>query len=623
MTSVDASLAPALERLRSGDVHGARRAAEAALSRGPDQPALREFAGIMAARTGDAPGAIEHFRQWMTLSPGDEAARFNLATALTSAGNLDEAAKLCSNGQVTPRLQRLAGYIYQQLGRLEEAAQAYRTAAEANPDDFESWNNLGNVRFAQNDLDGAIEALDRARLLRPDVLPIYSNLSEVLARADRREARQTLMRDAASRAPTNADVLAELGLAEAGAGDLAAAQDAFRAALALDPSLLIAYVELGVLLENMNKVEELRALIADAEANGVSDPELSFLKAWALRRAGRFEEALPLAEALPSTINPIRRAQLIAEISDRTGDPNRAFKAFGEMNAASLAAAPVLNGPTYRELVAADAGLLTPERVRKWTSVKVKSDPAAPVFIVGFPRSGTTLLDTLLMNLPQLHVLEERPVLREVQEALGDARRLGKIDSAEANALRRRYFDALGQMQPPTPGATVVDKFPLHMAEMPLIHRIFPDAKVIFVERHPYDAVLSCFMANFQLNAAMRSFTDLEEAALTYDAVFDAWTRATSLLPIAVHRVRYERMVTNLEDEMRPLLEFLELPWDPRVLDNQASAAKREHIRTASYSQVTERIYRRAIARWERYREQMQPVIPILRPWAERMGYEI
>ena len=227
------------------------------------------------------------------------------------------------------------------------------------------------------------------------------------------------------------------------------------------------------------------------------------------------------------------------------------------------------------------------------------------------------------MNMPQLHVLEEQPVLFAVENALGGEDRLAVLTSEEANALRRLYFEALDRIQPAPPGTKVVDKFPLHMAQMPLIHRLFPEAKVIFVERHPCDVVLSCFMASFQLNRAMRSFTDLEEAALTYDAVFEAWTRATSLLPISVHRVRYERMVEDLESEMRALIDFLELPWDPRVLDNRSSAAKREHILTASYSQVTEPIYRRSAGRWERYRTQLEPVLPILAPWAERMGYTI
>jgi hypothetical protein len=130
-------------------------------------------------------------------------------------------------------------------------------------------------------------------------------------------------------------------------------------------------------------------------------------------------------------------------------------------------------------------------------------------------------------------------------------------------------------------------------------------------------------MANFQLNRAMVSFTDLDEAARLYDAAFEVWTRATSLLPVRVHIVRYERMVEDLESEMRALLDFLGLAWNAKVLDNRGAAARRDYIRTASYAQVAEPIYGRAAGRWERYRAELAPVLPILAPWAERLGYSI
>lgn len=623
MTSFQVLLAPAIDRLRRGDVQGARAVAEDALAKAPAEPALLEFLGLMATRTGDPSSAIPYFRRWLDAAPEDRTARLNLATALAAAGELEEAATLVSDARGDFRFLRLAGYVFQQLGRLDEAAAAYEAVVAARAEDFETWNNLGNVRAAQGHPDAAIAALGRAIALRPDIVPMAMNLSEILARADRPAGRQALMRDAARRAPENAEVMTELGLAEAGARDHAAAERAFREAIRLNPQALAAYVELGVLLENLNRLDDLDALVSAAEANGVTAVEVDFLRAWNLRRQGRFEEALPLAEATPASINPIRRAQLIAEVNDRVGNTARAFAAYAEMNAASLAASQPLAGPSYRDLVEAATARLTPQSLAQWTRVEIELSPPSPAFILGFPRSGTTLLDTLLMNMPQLHVLEEQPVLFEVEEKLGDEARLATLTSEEAQALRRRYFEALADIQPPPEGTTVVDKFPLHMAKMALIHRLFPDTKIIFVERHPCDAVLSCFMSNFQLNLGMRSFTDLEEAARTYDAVFENWTRATALLPVDVHRIRYERMVDDLEAEMRPLLDFLGLPWDPRVLDNTGSAAKREHIRTASYAQVTEPIYRRSSGRWQRYRAQLEPVLPILAPWAERMGYEL
>jgi tetratricopeptide (TPR) repeat protein len=432
------------------------------------------------------------------------------------------------------------------------------------------------------------------------------NLSNALGQAGRHDERLAVMGEAARIGPGDARVQTEYGVAAAEARDFAAAEGAYRAALAADPAFTPAYVELGLLLETQNRLGELEELLDGAPAA----PELGFLQAWLLRRQGRFAEALPLAEAVPASIEPARRAQLLGEIYDRLGDAPRAFAAFAEMNRAALAASPPPDRPSYRSEVEVGAARLTSR-----APAEVAGAPPSPIFILGFPRSGTTLLDTLLFNMPALHVLEEMPVLDAVE---GMAR-----TSADSNALRARYFEALAAIAPPAPGQIVVDKFPLHMARAPLIHRLFPDAKIVFVERHPCDIVLSCFMANFQLNHAMRAFTDIEEAARLYDTVMGAWTRARELLPLDVHTVRYERMVADLEGEMRPLLAWLGLDWDPKVLDNEAAAAGRDYVRTASYAQVAEPIYRRAAGRWERYRDQLEPVLPILAPWAERLGYAL
>lgn len=617
-----AALAPALERYRAGDLAGARRAAASALAAAPDDPALLEFAGLLAGQAGDHEAAVGHFRDLLARSPGQESVRVNLATALVALGRFDEAVEL-GGESANPRLLRLVAYAHQQQGRHNEAAAAYRRAVAAWPEDFESWNNLGNSLTAVGDLDGAIDAFGRAIDRRPDIPQIYLNLSEALAGAERFEARARLMREAARIFPRDPTIQTELGLAEASLPDYAAAEKAYREAIRLDPNHLSAFLELAMLLENLNRTEELDRLADEAEAKLSDRSEGAFIRAWALRRQGRHAEALPLAEATPATIHPVRRAQLIAELHDRLGDSERAFAAFEEMNRAAVAAKPASGGPTYRQVIERRAALLTPEWAAGWARHDTAGEGEAPIFILGFPRSGTTLLDTLLMNVPDFHVLEELPVLRQPEAAAADEAALPTLGRDETLRLRRLYFDALEAISPPPPGHTVVDKSPLHMARVPLLHRLFPDSKVILVERHPCDVVLSCFMSNFQLNFAMRSFTDLDEAARTYDAAFDLWTRATELLPVDVHRIRYERMVEDLEAEMRPLIGFLGRDWDPAVLDNQASAARRDHIRTASYAQVVEPIYKRSAGRWTRYRAQLAPVLPILAPWAERMGYEV
>lgn len=621
MNQPPANLVPALVALQRGDRAGAMAAIDAALATEPNAQHLLAFGGLLAAQAGDPLRALPYLRRAIAVAPDDLPTRINLATALIATGALDEAGQVCAGDGNEPRLLRIAGYVHQQRGRLDAAAEAYDRAVAAQPDDFESWNNLGNVRVALGDPARAVDAFQAALDLRPDILPLYLNVSETLAQLERNEARRRVMRQAAELAPDDPRILTELGLAESALQAHAEAEAAWRSALRSDPLYLPAYLELGLLLENLNRVDELNALIEEAEANNMVEAELGFLKAWGLRRQGRFEEAQPLAEAIPPTINPVRRARLIAEIADRLGQSERAFQAYALMNEMSRATRAAPAGPSYREHVERSAALLTPEWRASWRELDIAREPASPIFLVGFPRSGTTLLDTLLMNMPELHVLEELPVMNQVDVALGDEARLADLDAQEANRLRRLYFETLAEVSPPAPGKRIVDKHPLRMARMPIVNRLFPDARIIFVERHPCDVVLSCFMANFQLNQAMRSFSDLEEAARTYDAVFTAWTKAEAVLPISVHRVRYEHMVEDLPREMRPLLDFLGLGWDEKVLDNQAAAASRGHVRTASYAQVTEPIYTRSAGRWERYRTQLAPVLPILAPWAEKMGY--
>lgn len=623
MTPPPPPIAAALARARAGDLAGARALVEGELATAPPGPAraaMANLAGMLAGQSGDPAAAAGWFQEALVADPDDSTVRANLATALLSAGRIDEAAQVCSDGGRDPRLLRLAGYAWQQQGRLEEATAAYQAVVAGDPADFEAWNNLGNVRSAAGDTDGAVAAFERAIRLRPDLLAIYFNLAEVLAAADRRGPRQALLREAARRAPSDPHVQTELGLAEAAAQDFEAAERAYRAALRVNPGHLAAYVELGLLLETLNRLDDLQALLDQAAEQQLDVPEIAFLRAWALRRQGRFEEALGLAAQVPETISPIRRFELLGELHDRLGNAAEAFAAYSRMNEASVAATAPLPGPRYPERVAANARLLTAEDVADWPSGTV-TEP--PIFIVGFPRSGTTLLDTLLMNLRNLHVLEEQPMMDEVEALLCEAARLKSLSETEVDGLRGLYFDTLARVSPPGPGQRPVDKYPLNMTRMPLVHRLFPGAPIVLVERHPCDVILSCFKANFELNYAMRSFTSIEEAARTYDVAMDAWTRAEALLPLRVLRIRYERMIEDLEGEMRPLLAFLGLPWDPKVLDNRGSAARRGHVRTASYAQVGQAIHSRSVGQWERYREQLAPVMPILALWARRMGYTV
>jgi tetratricopeptide (TPR) repeat protein len=651
----------ALAAFRSGDFRTARAAGEAALAAGSADAALLHLLGAACARAGDLAAGIGHLRRAAALDPASGRVRIDLVQALIAAGELDEAERLAAVPSGDPRrdaeIARHLGYAFQVGDRPAAAAAAYERAVALAPDDFQAWNNLGNARRESGDVDGAVEALARACALRPDLAVLHLNLGALLAAAGRLEdslgaiaaavsaapddpaclvelsrALGRLGRsekaldpamEAARLAPGEPAVQAELGFAHAAVGNLGAAEQAYRRALAVQPAFPAALLGLGLLLESSNRGEELAALLEAAAAASASGEDTALLSAFALRRQGRLEEALAAATAAPESIEPSRRAQLIGELADRLGDSRAAFAAFAEMNRTAAAAptAPRLGAEQYRREVEAAAALTTPQWVSGWSAAGPDETRPAPAFLVGFPRSGTTLLDTVLMGHDRVHVVEEQPMLRHVLDALGGLERLADLSADALSDLRARYFAELDRIAPPPPGKLVIDKMPLNIMLAPLAHRIFPDARFVFALRHPCDVVLSCFMTNFGLNYATANFLDLGDSARLYDLVMRYWQSCGELLPLRMREVRYEAMVEDLEAEIRPLLAFLDLPWDESILDYRRTASDRGYISTASYAQVTERLYARAQGRWRRYREEMRDVLPILAPWAERLGY--
>jgi hypothetical protein len=227
------------------------------------------------------------------------------------------------------------------------------------------------------------------------------------------------------------------------------------------------------------------------------------------------------------------------------------------------------------------------------------------------------------MSHPLVEVLEEEPTLKNATDLLGGFEALADVSNEKLQAARDVYFETAQSRTPLAPGHLLIDKNPLAMNNVPVIRRLFPDARIILAVRHPCDVVLSCFVTNFKLNDGMANFLRLDTAAELYDLSFDYFERAREVLRPPVHTVTYENIVADRDRELRPLFDLLGLDWHDSVLQHEETARSRGHIKTASYAQVVEPIYTRSAGRWQNYRKHLEPVIPILRPWAEKFGYEI
>ncbi|HEX8641380.1 MAG TPA: sulfotransferase [Allosphingosinicella sp.] len=646
-----------LAELERRDLARARREALAALTADPRDPGLLHFLGRLSCRSGALTEGQAYLGQALIAAPGDARIRADLAMALAGTGRGEEALRLCAEAATdgdSAAMARIEGQILQSMNRLVEAADSYRRVLQADPGDWEIWNNLAGLQWTAGDVEGALAAARQAASIRPDIVPVQANLGAILSAAGELEEALFAYRRALELAPGEprlvlavAQLLRQVGQAEEALAFLRDAPDdpevevergrilsalrrlddaeqAYRSALRRQSGFVTAYVELGIGLERAGRAEALGPLLEQAAREGVAPQPLAYLRALLLESEGRLEEALDCAATASQTIEPVRLQRLVSRLADRLDQPARAFAAADEANRIAAGEAPrsLERAARFRAFVEALVETATPDWLAQVGDRPTVPQRAAPAFLVGFPRSGTTLLDTMLMGHPQTHVLEEIPLLERVIGEAGDMARLPELDEGEIARLRAVYFTALDAAAPPPPGALVIDKLPLNILGTPLIHRLFPDAQLILALRHPCDVVLSCFMQGFEVNEAMANFLDIETTARLYDLVLSFWARCRSGLPLRVHELKYEQIVDDPEAQLRPLAEFLGLPWDERMLDHRRTAKERGVISTPSYNQVTQGLYGRARGRWRRYREQLAPVLPVIEPWARRLGYE-
>ena len=327
--------------------------------------------------------------------------------------------------------------------------------------------------------------------------------------------------------------------------------------------------------------------------------------------------------------NEILRVSALAKCYDRIKDIDKAFNYFTKANSLfpKIMKVKYFDKNRYLREIKIKREFFKKSSIEKWPTLKQPDNKPNPIFLIGFPRSGTTLLDTILRSHPLIEVIEEKFMVKKLIDSLnqlpnGGLEGLKEIENDQLKKIRKTYFESLRlHIKNKNTSKLYIDKLPLNIIHVGEIIRIFPDAKFIVSLRHPCDCVLSCFMQDFELNDAMANFLNLDGAAHLYDDVMNLWTQYTSIFSINYHEVKYENLIENFEPTVRSILNFLELSWDDSVLNYLITAKKRDRIATPSYAQVTKPIYSYAIGRWQRYKKQTSNIYPILEGWIKKFNY--
>jgi tetratricopeptide (TPR) repeat protein len=519
---------------------------------------------------------------------------------LERAAGLAEAA--LAQGVEHPLILNLSALRLEEQGRLEEAFERLRRALELAPSDVFVLSAIGLNLDRQGRRDQALRAFEAALSIDPGFPQAHHNRAQTLqALGDFDGARQGY-EQAASLSAIYADPLGGLATLDVRQGDMAAARTHAERALAIEPAHAVARVALAnaELSEGATQDAErrLRGLLDDPALTAMDRPAVACLLGDTLDRQGRTWEAF---EAY-STGKALTERLYEPQFGPRPGRPT------------ALEQAQML-----RDFIAgADA--------EAWskTDLSDKGDAAQHVFLLGFPRSGTTLLEQVLASHPQVATLDERTAMVDAEVEFLSSRdgleRLSRIEGEELKLFRDAYWGRIKAFGLDVRGKVFIDKFPLATMKLPLIAKLFPHARILFALRDPRAVALSCFRRGFGMNPSMYQFVTLDGTARFYDAVMGLGEVCRARLPLTVQEVRYETLVEDFDGTARAVADFIGLEWSDALRDFARTAEKRA-IRTPSASQVRQGLYSDALQQWRLYQDQLTPILPILQPWVEKWGY--
>ena len=561
----------------------ALRAFRQAVQIKPDAPLFHFNLGAVLHQCGQLDEAISAYRQAIERKPDWAEAVSNLGAALRERGRLEEAIAACRDAirvkpDLAPAHSNLAAALRDQ-GHLQDAIASCRDAIRLNPNLAEAYSTLGVALRDLEKFDGAIAAQREAIRINPGFAVAHCNLGGTLSEQSKLEEAITAYRHAISSQPDYEIAHANLGQALTHVGKFPEARTAFEHAIRLAPDKMMYRRHLGELIRFTP-----------------GDPHLKYL------------EKLPRNGAALSVENQIEWHFALGKAYEDVGRYDLAFRHLLEGNA--------LKRPQVSYAEAATLGffdrvraVFTSRLVEKFN--RVGNPSTAPIFVIGMPRSGTTLIEQILASHPLVFGAGElkdfERAVKSILAAAGSATEypeaVAGMKGRDFGALGATYVTQIGMLAPSA--ARIVNKMPHNYLFSGLIHLALPNASIIHVTRDPIDTCVSCFSKLFadRMNYAY-DLAELGRYYRGYQAVMSHWQRV--LPPGRILEVRYEDVVGDLEGQARRLVAHCGLEWAARCV---AFHQTPRTVRTASAVQVRQPIYSDSVARWRRYELWLGPLL--------------
>lgn len=637
----------ALLHVRGDNARALELIARAARIR-PEEPLCLFHLAEVCRATGRHDDAVAAYRRALAHQPATGDLHFGLGTALLALGRAGEAAQELARASAAspddPQARNNLANALAETGQAAEAEAQYRAALRLDPGYAEAHLNLG-LLMAEEDRVSDAEAAFRAALAHDAALvEAWRQLARLLLRGGRGAEALELLERAAAAQPAAPGIARELGDA---CQELERHQDAaewYRRAVDLDPDDAGLRLSLGRYLLNLGRAEDaLRELHAALERRD-DLAEAHFSLGLCLQSIGRFEDAVAaheralalrpdhadahinLATIQRSSVDQGEIARLrtlladpelatearvslnfaLAKLYESSGEPDAAFAHYRTGNELKARTLPF---DAARHSVFVERCIATFDRDFFEARRGFGAESEAPVFILGMPRSGTTLVEQILSAHPNVHGAGElddfRRLIRELPGRLGPEAGFPEcaraLDRAACAGLAREHLDSLARRFPPA--ARITDKMTGNYLRLGLIATLLPQATVIHCRRDPLDTCLSCYFQNF---ANGLSFTyDLGHLGVVYRQYARLMAHWREVLPLRILDVGYEELVAEPEKVSRAIIGFCGLPWNDRCLSFHEHERQ---VHTASFWQVRQPIFTSSIGRWRKFARHLGPL---------------
>ena len=590
------------------------------------------LAGIHVGE-GDFKKAEFYLKKSIGINPKDINSLVNLACVLKDLGNPTEAEKFLKNAlEINPSYEIALtnlGAVLNELEKIDEGEQYLKKALNINPSSPMTLNNLGNILVKKKNNKDAEICFRKAIKLKSDFSLAYNNLGSLLSKQGKLIDAEKFIEKAINYNKKFELAYVNLGSIKIDLDKLSEAEELFLCAIEINKNSNYAYSNLFRLYEKTNNLKTLKNKIETLNGNKNIVNERMMFKARILFREKNYLEAKKSIDQISQEWikDTDHNTNLLfwsfkAFIEEKVKNYDEAYKSFkkSQLNLKYKDFNPkvFLNYiHTYRKNLDNITFL-----GRKKESKTIDS---YPVFLIGFPRSGTTLLDTILRSHPDIDVLEEKPVINSVEQIIKfefkcSLDELHKLKINELNFLRTHYLKML-ESHSNKNSKILIDKFPFQTVCLPLINLLFPKAKIIFTHRNPYDTVLSCFQQSFEPNNAMSNFRSLESASKIYDLTMNMWLDYKANLKMDYITSKYEDLIEDFDNHILRILDFLDLEWDENIRNYRDTAYKRGKINTPSSSQVIQPLYKSSIEKWKNYEKYFKKSNKNLDKWKNYFKY--